>query len=265
MATIIGLNPLSFIPVQVLQNNKRHRSEVCYMKGQEDKFYIRKTYEYQTLYDIDNVIDKIQDEFTRSLNLSQQKDFPNNLTEYLGYYCDKKEIMIVRSFLVGEKLQSICSKTHSLHALKIFSYAQQLLKSIKFVYENGFESHNTHYDNVFIKDDIAYLSDWGMPELYLAMNRMGHARKDSAVFNDPYLFRTGLYAGFESEIYSVGLIVFSLVTNKTYNIRRFPPVDILPYYQPHKGLIMQMINTEPEKRCNMSQIDAYTRALNLNM
>lgn len=265
MATIIGTNPATLVPVQLLQDNKRHRSEVCYLKGEEDKFYIRKTYEYKNLYDIDNVIDKIQDEFTRSLQLSQQKDFPNNLARYVGYFCDKNVIMISRQFLVGDKLQSICSKTHSLHALTIFTYAQQLLNSIKFIFDNGFETHNTHYDNVFIKDNIAYLSDWGMIKLYEAINRIGNARKDCCVFNDPHLFRTGVYAGIESEIYSVGLLVFSLVSNKTYKVRRFPPVDILPYYQPHKGLILQMINTEPEKRCKIYQIDAYTKSLNLNM
>jgi hypothetical protein len=280
MATIIGLNPATLIPVNILISNNRQQSELCYIKGKEDKFYVRKIFEYKNLYDIENVINDIELEFTFTYKLSQQKDFPNNLSKYIGYYCDKKHIMIAREYMIGNKIHTICSKTHSLNSETIFSYSLDLLNSSKYIYNNLINFYhsifnskkydeclnlNIHYDNVFFKDIKAYITDWGLNILNISVNRTGNARRDAFLYNDPYLFKYGCYAGFKSVIYSVGVIIFTLITNKIYKVKRFQPIDILKEYQNHKAIIFQMINDNPDNRCNLEQIETYTKAIKLNI
>lgn len=260
MERVIGLNPSTMISVNTLQHNNRCRTELCYILGREDTFYIRKTYSIDLFYDRNNCVNNIEYEFNKVYDISNLNTCPDILAKYVGYCRNDAIIMIARQFVNGSSMYSVCDRIHQYNHHNISTILTQLLTSNNFICNNDYYNYNIHYNNVFLNDLNVKITDWGNECMTEALERSNIGCRTTNIFKDPYLYQTGKNHGKETIIYLIGLIIYSLCANKRYKIRRFPRNDILPEYTIIQDLVYRMINSNPIARPNTEQITAFLLA-----
>jgi non-specific serine/threonine protein kinase/NIMA (never in mitosis gene a)-related kinase len=263
MDIIIGQDPSVMIVINILQENRRVKSELCYIKGHEDKFYVRKTYDINSFYDRNNCIDNIQIEFKKVYEISNLNNFPNTLTKYVGYCRNENQLMIAREFVNGSSMYQICSRIHQYKRNEIAEVFKQILNGINYIYDNEHFNYDIHYYNIYMNELNVKITDWGNYYINEALDRAGivnHFRQCIVIFKDPYIYQSGQQHHMESSIYLIGLIMYSLCSNNTYKIRRFPINNILPEYTYIQDLINRMLNNNPKIRPTTQQIKSFLLA-----
>ena len=188
-----------------------------------------------------------------------------HLLSLLDMYEDDKYYFLVTDFCREGDLFNYIVKNGAIKEQLASHILHQILQGLNLCHQNNVVHRDMKLENIFITNfPNVIIGDFGLAE-EVNPNELLQSYCGSTIYSAPELLRKEPYNGFKSDIYSVGVILFCMVTGNfpwnpdnpmkmIHNITN-GNFNIPPSLSPKcRSLISQMMNIDPDQRPNISQI-----------
>jgi len=158
-----------------------------------------------------------KDEYTLSLFKQEavnhgQMDHPNVVS--VRYFdVDEGNYFIVFELVEGDSLKSILYKEGKLELKRTIKYIRHVLRGLRFAHSKNIIHLDVKPSNILITNtDTAKLTDFGISKLFgLELLNKYNKRYGTPIYSSPEQI-LGLSPDFRSDIYSVGITAFEMLT-----------------------------------------------------
>jgi len=258
MEITYGISHKDLITSTYMDCNRMYDTLLCYHKDNNTDQYVIKKYQIKDLYNPEQSVQIIENEFLKAFDISNHSDLPENICKYVGFTRNEKEIIVITKYINAISLKNILSNQHQYNIEQIKKYILSLINCNRYLEKHQQYNYRINYNNILFDSDKVYITDWSMLTIEQALERQGaRAKVLTQVFNDPYLYSNGKYAEFNTITYCLGIVFHSFISNTVYKVRRFPPVNIQKSYIEHKEFVSRMLKPDPFNRPNLNVLYEY--------
>lgn len=174
-------------------------------------------------------------------------------------------LLLVMEFLPGGELYNVIERNGKLHEDKARSYFQQILSGLEYIHRQGYTHRDLKPENILLdKDGNLKIGDFGLSNA-LPDGDFLRTSCGSPNYAAPELISGVKYCGSEVDVWSLGVILYSLVSghlpfDESTIPTLFAKIRVahfeIPYYfsEGLKDLILRMLNIDPIARITISQI-----------
>lgn len=204
----------------------------------------------------------------KEVQIMKLLDHPN-IIRFYQVVENYQYIHLVSSYAENGELYEHVMKNGNLSESEARRYFTQICSAINYCHEKGVVHRDLKIENVLLDcNDNVRIADFGFSN-YFKPPRLLETFCGSPQYAAPEIFSGKHYDGFKTDIWSLGIILYVLVTGglpfdgesiaeiKQYVLRgKFR----VPYFVSHEcdHLIRSMLSLEPEKRPSMSNILSHT-------
>eukprot|EP00002_Diphylleia_rotans_P034129 TRINITY_DN7308_c0_g1_i7.p1 TRINITY_DN7308_c0_g1~~TRINITY_DN7308_c0_g1_i7.p1 ORF type:complete len:256 (-),score=43.61 TRINITY_DN7308_c0_g1_i7:370-1137(-) len=197
--------------------------------------------------DIDEIFDDI----------AYYASLPRNpfIVPYVGAFVHKQDFYIVSAYCEGNSLHSIIPQNNYGRA-EIKSIGINICQAISFLHSHNIYHHDLRPTNILVDHKgQACLDFFALYKLRDSFQRRASDMNHSTIsMTPPEVFSTGNYEPRKSDVYSIGIILWMLVTKKIPRVRRFPPNEVQD--EGLKELIKKAIKTDVSERLTLPELIA---------
>ncbi|KAI9282256.1 kinase-like domain-containing protein [Sporodiniella umbellata] len=241
------------LAVKIFQKCKRKDDQVRYMKALVSEFAVSYTLKHVNILRTLDFVKIGRNRFGLVLDYCNQGDF--------------------NSLMCGRGLDS----------KEVHAYFKQLLNGVKYLHDAGVAHRDLKPDNLLLDGHILKIGDFGSCDVFRAegerTDAMSRGRVGTTPYMAPEIFKGGSYWGAMADIWSIGIIFFSMHHTcvpfysariqdsnfrqylRTYDEKKYPSFEELP--SESKRVLYNILNPDSNKRPNILSIlnDPWVKSL----
>ncbi len=162
------------------------------------------------------------------------------------------EPYFVMEYIEGTDLEQAITKGHLSFNVKV-DLMMQVCKGMAYAHKNGIIHRDIKPANILIdEEETAHILDFGIAQLAQSDGDPSHASKDvigTVNYMSPEQIKAPETVTFSTDLYSLGVVMFELFTNKLPNKTRLTPSQLNPNIPPELDkLITQCLEEDPDNR-----------------
>ncbi|KAI1379035.1 Pkinase-domain-containing protein [Hypoxylon crocopeplum] len=201
----------------------------------------------------------------REIAIMKLIDHPNVIKLY-DIWENRSEIYLVMEYVPEGDLYSYIVKAAPLSEVEGMSYFRQLLSAVEYVHSFNICHRDLKPENILITEGgQVKITDFGMSAMHQGPNHRLRTSCGSPHYAAPELLKMGPYRGEQSDIWSLGVILYGLLSNSLPFSDSHVPTLLemikkgtykMPLFLSHEAqdLIARILVADPNVRLNSAQI-----------
>lgn len=209
---------------------------------------------------LENMVDKSR--FEQEIRIHQRIHHPN-IVQLIDVFKDSLNYYIILELCTQGELFSSILCHRKLREDEASQYFNQVLLAVAYIHNLGIAHRDLKPENILISDNrLIKLCDFGLSKLFERNERTTSTSCGSPCYASPEVISGGSYDAFLSDIWSLGVILYSMVTGqlpwtKRNRLQLFHQIQkgkyVIPAYVSPlcSSLITSLIKVNPSKRITL--------------